>query len=45
MQAAQLTSTVSTEIYQVPTLIELGDRVPLTNGRSQDDTADMSYYY
>lgn len=45
MQAEQLTQAGSTEIYQAPTLIELGDLVPLTTGSLEDDTADRAGYY
>ncbi|WP_433268226.1 lasso RiPP family leader peptide-containing protein [Actinosynnema sp. CS-041913] len=48
MQAGTLTPSGSntTTTYQTPQVIELGDVVTLTNGTSQDDTADMgSYYY
>ncbi|TVT43835.1 lasso RiPP family leader peptide-containing protein [Amycolatopsis rhizosphaerae] len=31
--------------YQAPAVIELGGVVELTNGNSDDDTADMKQYY
>lgn len=47
MQAGTLTPSGSstTTNYETPQVIELGDVVELTNGNTNEDTADMSQYY
>ncbi|WP_309112755.1 lasso RiPP family leader peptide-containing protein [Saccharothrix sp.] len=46
MQAVKGTPSGSDAmIYETPQVVELGDVVALTNGNSQDDTADMGEYY